>query len=191
MKNTFLVLLALSLVFVSCKKDDDDTPQETNEYQLSYDDEASDAPALDAGVYELGARFPASFTADYTGKKLEEVSFYILTIPSKCELVIFGAGTASAPGPELYSTNLTATINGESWNKHVLDTPIDITGEDIWICVRVEHGSTLGSLGCDLGPANANGDWMISAGAVGWTSLRDFSDNEVDINWNIRGKVSE
>ncbi len=191
MKNAFLILLAFSLVFVSCQKDDEDTPQEVNDYQFSYDGDAADAPALAAGSYDLGARFPGSVTDNFEGKQLEEVSFYILSVPNKCELLIFGQGTDTEPGGLLYSANLTSSIDGETWNKHLLTSPVDIGTEDIWICVRVEHGSTMGSLGCDTGPANPNGDWMFLASSNEWTSLRTFSNNEVNINWNIRGKVSE
>jgi len=190
MKNTFLLLLALSLVFASCNKDDD-TAEEVNDSQFSYDGAAQDAPALEEGTYDLGARFPASLTDNFEGKQLEEVSFYILTVPSKCELLVFGEGTDSEPGSLLYTANLTTSIDGESWNKHVLTTPVDITGEDLWICVRVEHVATMGSLGCDTGPANSNGDWMFVGSTNEWTTLRNFSDNVVNINWNIRGKVSE
>lgn len=189
MKNTLLILLACSLFFVSCTKDDE-TPDEVNDFEFSYDGAAQNAPALEAGTYDLGARYPGAFTSNFEGQQLEEVSFYILNVPNKCELIIFGEGTDTEPGTLLYTADLTSSIDGEIWNDHVLTTPVDITGEDIWICVRVEHGNTMGSLGCDTGPANANGDWMFTPNNE-WTSLRNFSDNQVNINWNIRGKVSE
>jgi len=188
MKNTLLILLAFTFVFSSCKKDDE-TPEEVNDSQFSYDGSAQDAPALEAGVYDLGARFPSALTDNYEGKQLEEVSFYILSVPNKCELLVFGQGSDTEPGSLLYSANLTSSIDGETWNKHTLSTPVDITGEDLWICVRVEHGATMGSLGCDIGPANLNGDWMYADNV--WTSLRNYTGGDVNINWNIRGKVSE
>ncbi len=191
MKNTFFLLLSLCLVFASCTKDDDSTDNSGPDADLHYDGAAQDAPALDAGNYDLGARFPASAVNQYAGRQLESVAFYLLSVPNKCELLVYGEGTDSAPGGLLYTANLTTTVDGESWNTHTLDTPLDLTESDIWLCLRVEHGSRMGSLGCDLGPANNNADWLFSQAANEWITLRDFTNGDVNINWNIRGIVSE
>jgi len=190
MKNTLLLLFCCCLLTVGCNNDDDDVI-EAPEADLFYDSTPQDAPALDPGIYDLGARFPASVMANYNGRSLEEVSFYILSVPSKCELLIFGQGTETDPGSLLYTADLTSSIDGEMWNTHTLSTPLDLSEEDLWICVRVEHNSRIGSLGCDDGPAAANGDWMFPHSSNEWTSLRAFSSNVVNINWNIRGKLNE
>ena len=51
-------------------------------------------------------------------------------------------------------------------------------------------------MGCDAGDARANGDWMLGEGETEWKTYRDLSTNpttgeNVDVNWNIRGILSE
>ena len=192
MKNTLFLLLSLCLIIASCAKDDDDNGIDAGpNAELSYDATPQDAPALDAGNYDLGARFSGSTLTQFNGRQLESVAFYILTAPTKCELIIYGEGTDDMPGSPLYTANLTTSVDSESWNTHTLDTPIDINGTDLWLCLRVEHASRIGSLGCDPGPAASNGDKLYSQSSNQWTTLRDFSNGEVDINWNIRGILSE
>jgi hypothetical protein len=45
------------------------------------------------------------------------------------------------------------------------------------------------TIGCDAGPAVANGDWIVSSVDNDWKTYRDFTNATVSINWNIRGQV--
>ena len=186
MKKLLFLFLGLSLVFTACKKDD----EEIIDADLHYDTANQSAPFLEAGVHEAAARFTANQTRALQGRNLIEVDYYLLEMPAKVEVRVFGMGTADEPGNLLYTKDVTSTSNGSSWNTHVLDTPVEILGEDLWVCVKVLHNSRINSVGCDVGPANNNGDWTFSDSDNDWKSLRDRTEQNVNINWNIRGKVS-
>ena len=183
MKKLSFLFLSFVLVFTACKKDDIAVAE------FYYDGENQSAPYLDAGTHDMAARFTANSTRKYEGRILEEVEFYILTKPSKVEVRIFGQGTATEPGDMLYSKDVTAEVNASSWNHHKLDTPVVIKGEDLWICIRAVHDDRITSLGCDVGPANDNGDWIKSDSDNQWKSLRERTNQSVNINWNVRGHL--
>ncbi|MEZ4885966.1 MAG: hypothetical protein R3E32_14625 [Chitinophagales bacterium] len=178
----FLFLYALS--FMACQDEN------TIDADLHYDGENVTAPFLDVGTYEAAARFPVSVTTAFQGKNLEEVEFFIVERPDACAIHIYGQGTSSGAGTLLYSANVSNSINANSWNRHTLATPLAINGEDLWISVVFTHNSVLASVGCDAGPAELNGDWLYSNYDNEWRTLNFRSNQQVDINWNIRGYVS-
>ncbi len=186
MKKILFFLLAVSFLSFGCKNGDD-----ADDRTLSYDGDNNISPFLVADVYQTAARFPSSVTTPFQGRMLEEVEFYLLDVPSTCAVLIYGEGTADEPGNLLYSRDVTSSVNVSSWNSHTLNTPVEITGEDLWICLEVTHPQEIRSVGCDFGPAVSNGDWIFSGANGQWETLRDFTDGEVDINWNIRGIVSK
>lgn len=184
-KTLFFLLLGL-LSFAACK--DEDT---TIDADLHYDGQNVSAPFLDAGIWEAAARFPASVMNEFQGKNLEEVEFFILERPDACAIHIYGEGDSDEAGTLLYSENVSSSIDANSWNRHTLSTPLMISGDDLWISVVVTHNSVLASVGCDEGPAELNGDWAYSHNDGQWRTLNLRSNQQIDINWNIRGHVSE
>ena len=180
---TLLSLIALTLV-VGCKKDE-------FKNVLNYDGDNNGAPELANGIYVAAARFPASVTAEFEGRQLEAVEFYLRNVPASTEILIFDEGTANSPGSILSSANVSALVTPDSWYRHELAFPVDIKASDLWIGVRVDHPETFASVGCDPGPAVSNGDLMLVNNGSEWTTLRNFTNGEVDINWNIRGFVRE
>ncbi len=188
MKQLFFFLF-VSLLIVSCGSDDDSAEPIINA-DLHYDGLNQTAPVLPAGTYDLAARFTNSETNDFVGKGLEEVEFFLLNQPVSCEVRIFDGGTTSEPGTLVYSQEI-SNLQTNTWHQHTLTTPVEITGGDLWICIRVEHDADTQSLGCDFGPANSNGDWISSDTNTSWQSFRSFTNQEANINWNIRGQVSE
>lgn len=182
----YFSLLVITLFFTACG--DDFT---IDDAEFHYDGDNLSAPFLDAGIHEAAARFTATQTADFQTKTLQSVHFYLTELPAQCTVVVYGQGSATAPGTLLYAENVSNTITAQSWNTHVLTTPLAIAGEDLWIGLRVVHDVRMTSVGCDPGPANDNGDWLLSQDNSIWQSLRSRTGEEVDINWNIRGRVSE
>ena len=180
----FTLLLSLVFAFTACQEDN----AQTN--LLSYDGPNITAPEFLPGEYQMAARFTPSETAEFRGKFLEEVEVYILNRPARAEIIIYGEGTATVPGPIRYSEVVTTDLRSQSWNTHILSTPVEIQDEDIWIAIMVRHTAANGSVGCDVGPANTNGDILLDD-AQQWTNLRDFTNQAIDINWNIRGKVAD
>ncbi len=181
MRNTLLLSLAfIALLFSSCGPDD--------AFVLSYDSGNSDSPLLQAGTYLGAARFPASSFTDHVGETLESVEYYLRDVPTSAEVVVFSGGTSSVPGDEIYTASVTLSSNGNSWNQHTLGEEITLGTEDIWIGLRFTQDEEAQVLGCDIGPANENGDKFQNFSGD-WETLRSFSSGTVDINWNIQGFV--
>ncbi|MFK7907201.1 MAG: hypothetical protein AB8B69_18840 [Chitinophagales bacterium] len=184
-KVIFFLLLAM-LSFAACEDEN------TIDADLHYDGANESAPFLDIGTWEAAARFPANVMMEFQGKNLTEVEFFILERPDACAIHIYGEGTSDAAGTLLYSENVSNSVNANSWNRHMLSTPLVISGEeDLWISVVVTHNSPLASVGCDAGPAELNGDWTYSDGDGEWQTLNFRTNQRVDINWNIRGYIGE
>lgn len=188
MKNILFFLLAISLFTSSCNTDDDTSPDATT---LSYDAENFSAPVLPEDKYEAAARFTSSETSALNGKFLRAVEFYLVNVAATTEVIIYAAGDTNQPGDALYSANVSSAVTTDSWNTHTLSTPIEITGDDLWIAIKVDHPEEFGSVGCDPGPANANGDFLFVNSDNSWTNLRSFTNQATDINWNIRGIVED
>jgi hypothetical protein len=185
MKQILLLALSIAFLAVGCK-DDDET------FVLRLDGDNNSAPILEADVYECAVRFNANTTTPYAGMKLTEVEFYLLEKPNTCKVIVYDEGNSSSPGTVLYeSGEIISSTDANSWNTHVLPSPIELTGDDLWISIEVSHIQSIRSVGCDQGPAVANGDWILAASLQEWQTLRDFTNNLVDINWNIRGNLVE
>ena len=178
---------ALVLVFglSSCNNDNNDPDL------LNYDTDNITAPEFLPGDYEMAARFPASITDRYVGQFLEEVQVYFLNRPARAEIIVYGEGDFETPGDVLYSAVVTSAMRSNQWNTHTLTIPVEIPATDLWLSVKVRHLEAEGSVGCDIGPANVNGDLLLSDGSNQWSTLRDFTNNAININWNIRGVLSE
>jgi len=178
----FIILLASMATFFSCK--DDELTETPN--ALFYDNGENSAPIFGAGVHIAAARFPRSLTSTFEGQNLSRVQFYLINTPSNCKIRIYDEGTAQSPGAQLYEADVTSLASPNSWNIHELTETIPVTNKDLWIAVEVTHPDERNTIGCDVGPAEANGDWVLEGGEISWQTYRDFTDNLVDINWNIR-----
>ena len=154
-----------------------------DEVILNYDGENNDAIGLTSGgTFQVSAMFPASMVGQYTGMELTEMEVYINDGPDDMVLKIYGQGTATSPGALIYEQAYTPTaIN---WNYITLDTPVAITGGDIWVGYEVTHQEGTFVAGTDAGPAVLNGDWISTGGA--WDRLSVLG---LDYNWNIRAKL--
>lgn len=182
-----ILLLALSVaILMGCKKEDDGVSLPDT---LHLDGENQSAPILPAGIYEAAARFDANLTSEYTGRKLESVSFFMGEIPAACVVKIYDEGTPEEPGALLYSADVRSQLSSIDWNEHFLSDPVEITGKDLWIAIRVAHNGDLQSVGCDTGPAVTDGDWLFQNSDNDWLPLRQRLP--ININWNIRGHVGE
>lgn len=183
----FLSLFVLALTF-SCG-DDDDT--NVNNADLGYDLGANSAPIFGIGVHEAAARFPSSITSNFTENKLDRVDFYLVNTPSNTKVRIYDEGSATIPGLLLYEADVTIDVSPNSWNTHTIDEDINISGSDLWIAIVFTHPDERNTMGCDVGPASTNGDFVFEGSQTNWMTYRDFTNNAVNINWNIRGFVGE
>ena len=168
----------------SCKDDDDFVDN-----ALQYDGDNQNAPVFEVGTSIAAAYFPTSYVSNYTGKKIEKIEFYIRDVPAETIIRVQKDGS-NAPGEILYELDVTNDVNGNSWNQIVFTNSadfIELTGDAIWLTLEVKHNNpNEQSVGCDSGPANANGDWIFSDTDNEWKTYRNRTNNAVDINWNIR-----
>ena len=171
------MLFAIFMVF-SCSK------EEIN--LLNHDGENRTAPFLPAGTHILGIKFEANELVQFIGRRIEEIHFYMVNIPSNALVQIYGEGANNSPGPLILSIDIGSNMASDSWNAYIIDTPIEITGEVLWFCIAVTHDSNTNSLGCDAGPADVNGDWILAEGSSDWETFRNYTSEAVNINWNIR-----
>lgn len=185
MKKIAFLFFGITLLFAACKSDRD------LETTLRYDGSNDNAPLLQPDTYEAAARFPASVTADYVGKQITQVSFYMATTPLQTKVKIYSGGTSDAPGDLVYEEDVTGNVTQNSFNALVLANPIDITGEDLWIAIGFRLNRGLQTIGCDAGPGVDDGDWLFQESDGLWTPFINRTNNAVDINWNIRAVVSE
>lgn len=182
----FLVLKLL-LLTAGCSEASTTEPEDIPGELLNYDGVNITAPVLTAGRYEGAARFPASRMSGFAGRELIQVRFYTVQRPNQCTVKIYGRLNNQNPGDLLYSAPVSTSEN--SWNVHNLPTPLPLTGEEIWISIELVLSSNLATLGCDPGPAVTNGDWLYDNSDSDWIPLSQRTT--IDINWNIRGVVSE
>ena len=179
-RKLLLPVLILGLAFSACKKDD-------FTLFLNYDDNNFTSPTLPAGTYELAARFPAAETSDYTGSLLKVVDAYIVAEPQAVRLKIYGQGNGNEPGDVLYSKSVTNEIRTDQWVRLEIDDPIEITGEELWISLRITLGNQQQSVGCDAGPGHPEGSYVFLDDSDVWTTYSAWVGES--INWNIRGGV--
>lgn len=183
---SILLVLCISLTFFSCNNDDEDN---TITADLFYDMGANSAPFFGIGTHQAAVRFPRSLMSSFDGEVLERIEFYLVNLPNNCVIKIYNEGTAQGPGPLLYEADVTTTVNANSWNGHTLADPLTLTSNELWIAIEFTHNEQNNTIGCDVGPAVENGDWVSETDQLGWSSYRDFTSNTVSINWNIRGFI--
>lgn len=184
MKFQYFFLLAAMLFMVACN-DDDAGP--VTDGILHYDGANNSGPVLAAGEHELAVHFPSETMADYTGKVLTEIDFFVGTpLPETCKVRVYKGGD-TAPDAQIYEFDVTSGLQTLSWNKHVLSTPVDLDGDDLWLGVFVVHASEQQSIGCDAGPRKEDGDWLYQSLDSDWKTYAERTGESV--NWNIRGTV--
>ncbi|MBI9039738.1 MAG: hypothetical protein JEY97_16550, partial [Bacteroidales bacterium] len=134
---------------------------------------------------EVAAMFPTSITGTYTGMQISSVDVYIHDVGEDFYLRIYGMGTNCEPGELLVEQAFTP--QGESWENIILNEPLNITGEDIWIGYAfTQFPLSLFVSGVDEGPNDPNGDWIKIGPA--WSHLSDNPD--LPYNWNIRANLT-
>ncbi len=184
MKRITYFLFAIAMIVGACRDDD-----RSSQFTLSHDSDNVTAPNLPEDIYEAAAQFSASQVATYAGLPLMEVEVYMYDSPLSTTLKIYGPGDGSSPGDLLYEGDLTGNINNNGWTRHVLSEPLILTGEELWLSVRLRHSRTLQTIGCDAGPSATGGDWLFQESDGVW---RPFNVRVGEsINWNIRGIVQE
>jgi len=61
-----------------------------------------------------------------------------------------------------------------------------LKNEDIWLSIAFKLTFSSKTVGCDLGPALPDGDWIYKSSTGNWSPLHISAQ---DINWTIRLNV--
>jgi hypothetical protein len=188
--NQLILFLTTALLF-SCQKDQDEP--KVSDQVLHYDGPNQSAPVLARGISYPLVKFPGSEIqqAGLTGESLSQIDYYVNQRPSAAKLLIFGwnQSTDTEPGDLLYEATL-GQISNNSWNTVKLDRKIALPDKGVWIAFEINAGDNdIRVIGCDTGPRHPDGDGYGVFGnnnEPGWTDFYNFSNQDVNINWNIR-----
>ncbi len=148
---------------------------------LNYDGENASAVGLtNGGTFEFGAKFPVDMVSPYITMDIFEVQVFVNELVTNSVVRIYGHGFEGSPGDLLIEQEFTSVLG---WNNVLLDTPVTITGGDVWVTCEVTHDEGLFPAGNDAGPHTTNGDWFKSGAA--WVPMH-VANPDLDANWNVR-----
>lgn len=148
---------------------------------LHYDADNIDAIGLNAGgTFFAAVRFPTDMVAPFEAYTLNSVKVFINDLPSSLKLLVWNAGTTTTPGQIVHEQLIEPLAN--SWNDVVLDNPLELSGEDLWIGFEITHDPGNFVMGFDAGATVMDGNWLSEDG-VNWEHLSDYG---LQGNWNIR-----
>ena len=152
---------------------------------LRYDD-GINTDAISNGsdqIWRVSARFPAEMVQPFIGMEIYQVDVYINDLSLSHTVQIYGMGPFITPGPQ--SEDLLReqdfTPNAASWNTIVLDEPVGVDGQTLWVGYMIDKPADVYTAGTDAGPAHPDGDWMSHGAGLGWSHLAPA----LDYNWNI------
>ena len=135
--------------------------------------------------------YPAEAMQNLKGMKLSSVDVYIASASKESYIDIYTGGTLDAPGKRVRSESFEA-VSGQ-WNTIELEDAYTITGDAVWIALRVAGGykqkiEDQFQIGVDEGPGiTYYGDRILYSGY--WWSMYDV-DASMNFNFCIRGNLT-
>jgi hypothetical protein len=181
--RNYVFLVITAVCTLSCEEETIEVPLE-DERLIHYDGVNVSAPQILEGLHESSIRFESRHLLPYQGRILESVQFYISHVPNDLTLRIYKNERTL-----LYEALITGS-RASSWNTYDLTEGLMIDDSELWISLRYTLAETQRVIGCDAGPAFVNGDWEYSGMEDNWSNFRLRTNNQISINWNIRGVLS-
>ena len=160
------------------------------EVEIHYDTDNTSGVGAASTDFIIAARFTTTQTGVVVGEFIKKVRIFIWspTLNNTATLRIYSAGTASAPGAEVYNQVFTTT--SMAWHEITLTTPVMVPNADIWVGAQATALAAPDQFwgGTDAGPNHPDGQYIFFNGA--WATL--FALNPaLTFNWNIRAVVDE
>jgi len=156
-------------------------------YTVRYDNGQYDAIGIENSESSTYAHlYPGNMLASLEGMAITSVDVYISNVPDNNSIVIYGPGTQTKCGELICEQSFQA--KADSWNHIVLSTPVPVSGDDLWVGVKMSGFS--GSqyhIGIDHGPALRGLGDIVNIGGETWWSMADLG---LDYNYCIRANVS-
>ncbi|MEO0075992.1 MAG: hypothetical protein ABIK31_07850, partial [candidate division WOR-3 bacterium] len=147
---------------------------------IKYDGENSNngIGLTNGGTYYGAVRFTT--TDACTLKSAIFFQYQAVTAPGY--VIIYGAGTSTAPGAPIDSTPYTPAVG--AWVRVNFPTPrYYAAGSDFWLGVRITHSAGTYPFGVDAGPSVTPARSYVSLDGTSWNSLVYYGLN---YNWNLR-----
>ena len=138
-----------------------------------------------AAEFDVAHMFDATDLATYQGGALTQLKYMPAYQNCVYTVKVWTGGTATTPGTLVYSAvDDNITIN--EWNLHILNTPVAVPTDRLWIGYGV---NTQGGhpAGCDDGPVIEGKGNIMNFG--GWTTLTGLAET-LTYNWLIQGFVA-
>ncbi|PKP20422.1 MAG: hypothetical protein CVU06_10615, partial [Bacteroidetes bacterium HGW-Bacteroidetes-22] len=162
-----------------------------DDFVLHYDGDNSSAIGFGTVpvTVSVASRFLNQHTLPHAGMSISSVDIMINDLNStgsnQMTLLVYGMGTSFEPGSLIYSQ--TFTPYGNSWEHIVLNTPVMVTGEELWIGYSFsQRDEGIFIPGTDAGPNDPNGDWFKNG--IAWSHLSNNAS--LPYNWNIRANLT-
>ena len=157
---------------------------------LNYDGDPSSAFGNDNFdmTWQIAAMYPASMVKDYVGMDLSSVDVFLADGEiTDFKIRVWEMGSYNVPGPGNLIVDQTFSATLGEWNHVVLDSPVKLNGQDLWVgyYLAAPKGNFLASVD-DGTNYNDNGGWIATG--PGWSQLGDTPANAK--NWNIRANLT-
>lgn len=162
-------------------------PTEDTNIVLSYGGDYSSNVGADNVYVSFAQHFPGTALANISGMQLSSIDVYIASAARKSFVVVWKGRTQNTNGEPIVKQQFVPQPN--SWNHIVLEHPVNIADQDLWIGVALEGCKGINYLvGVDRGPASIGfGDMISIENSNYWWSLADLG---TDCNILIRGNVT-
>jgi hypothetical protein len=165
--------------------------EDGREVVLHYDGEPASAFGNNNGDidWNVAAVFRASQVKDYVGMDLTSVEVNIGNgTVTEFNLRVWEMGSYNVPGPGNLIVDQTYTVTPASWNTIVLDNPVKLNGQDLWVGYNIKAPAGQFVASTDDGTNyNPDGSWIATG--PGWSHLGD-GNPDYNLNWNIRAHLT-
>ena len=136
-------------------------PTEDTNIVLSYGGDYSSNVGADNVYVSFAQHFPGTALANISGMQLSSIDVYIASAARKSFVVVWKGRTQNTNGEPIVKQQFVPQPN--SWNHIVLEHPVNIADQDLWIGVALEGCKGINYLvGVDQGPASIGFGDMIS-----------------------------
>lgn len=149
--------------------------------EVHYDGDNTSSVGLGSGgTLIVAARYTTTQFGVFVGEKLSAVKVYnSLGTDTIFTLKVYGAGTTSTPGAELFSQDYTVQ---PGWNTLPVSPSITIPDDDLWAGYAVTHLAGEYPVGIDDATHLVDSAWISADGGSSWL---DFSASLGAINLRL------
>ncbi len=137
---------------------------------------------------EIAIQLPESQYASATmGMSITKAAFYVhpeyKSTDNTYIFRVYGQGTFGKPGAMLAEQTIVTDVL-DQWIEVEFPTPVDMTGEEMWVTCQMEQGAGEYTLSCDAGPATGYADWCRTPTSE-WSRIC-VANPQLDFNWMLK-----